>query len=98
MKPQSKELELKVLNNLLDMAKKSIIEEMPKSFGETERQKNCYRLINGEQRSLRVLIEVTESAIRLLNEPSKKIALDYCISLSEKPYSHYLNEIFLTLH
>jgi hypothetical protein len=84
--------------NLLDTAKKSVIEELPASFCETERQKHCYRLIKGEKRSLRVLIEMIESGIKILNEPSKKIALDYCISLGQKVYAHYLNDIFFTLH
>lgn len=98
MQMRSREEELKVLSNLLRMAREKILhEQTAENLLLTQRQRDSYRIVNGEQRSLKVMVEMIEAAVKVLSEFSKPEAVQYCCSLRQKPYSRYLEQLIALL-
>eukprot|EP00826_Nyctotherus_ovalis_P008355 TRINITY_DN1215_c0_g1_i1.p1 TRINITY_DN1215_c0_g1~~TRINITY_DN1215_c0_g1_i1.p1 ORF type:complete len:126 (+),score=26.43 TRINITY_DN1215_c0_g1_i1:77-454(+) len=98
MQMRSKEEELKVLNNLLRMAKEKMLnEEIGEDLILSQRQRDSYKIVSGEQRSLKVMVEMIEAAVKILNELPKIEAAKYCCSLNQKPYSRYLEQLIALL-
>eukprot|EP00830_Metopus_es_P002129 TRINITY_DN1189_c0_g1_i1.p1 TRINITY_DN1189_c0_g1~~TRINITY_DN1189_c0_g1_i1.p1 ORF type:complete len:578 (+),score=110.36 TRINITY_DN1189_c0_g1_i1:24-1757(+) len=106
-KPTTASFEEKVLNNILKIAKESITrytstveedEKALKSPGLPYHHICSIRIVLGEKKSLRALIDMIENVLKLLNHETKNQARKHYASWKRKPiYKEYIEEDILSL-
>jgi len=95
----NKKYEFTILENIKKIAIQRKNELAKVNLIEIKKNIDFYRVIQGEIKSVQILIEMIEISLKILQFPIKTQAIDYYISLEKRPtFCNYIENELLNLY